>query len=60
MHCCNIFGSLVHHHHPVPPHALAGYSKFAKHHFAAEGLYPPGTSTWLMFGAEVRINLLAF
>ena len=42
------------------PAAHAGYSKFATHHFAAEGLYPPGTSTWLMFGAEVRINLLAF
>ena len=31
----------------------AGYSKFAKHHHAAEGLYPAGASTWLMFGAEV-------
>lgn len=30
----------------------AGYSKFARRHYAAEGLYPAGTSTWLMFGAE--------
>ncbi|PRW56467.1 S-adenosyl-L-methionine dependent tRNA rRNA methyltransferase [Chlorella sorokiniana] len=34
------------------PKQLVGYSKFAKHHYAAEGLYPPGTSTWLMLGAE--------
>jgi hypothetical protein len=31
---------------------LTGYSKFAQHHYAAEGLYPGGTATWLMFGAE--------
>ncbi|KAI3429592.1 hypothetical protein D9Q98_005678 [Chlorella vulgaris] len=34
------------------PKQLVGYSKFAQHHYAAEGLYPGGTATWLMFGAE--------
>ncbi|KAL4447436.1 hypothetical protein ABPG75_004655 [Micractinium tetrahymenae] len=34
------------------PKQLVGYSKFARRHYAAEGLYPAGTSTWLMFGAE--------
>ncbi|KAL4427469.1 hypothetical protein ABPG77_000758 [Micractinium sp. CCAP 211/92] len=34
------------------PKQLVGYSKFARRHYASEGLYPAGTSTWLMFGAE--------
>jgi tRNA(Leu) C34 or U34 (ribose-2'-O)-methylase TrmL len=29
-----------------------GYTKFASQHYAAEGLYPRNSSTWLMFGAE--------
>lgn len=39
---------------PAPgwPLTHAGYSKFARRHYASEGLYPAGTSTWLMFGAE--------
>lgn len=36
---------------PNPP-SPAGYSKFAKQHYAADGLYPRGTNTWLLFGAE--------
>lgn len=34
------------------PKQLIGYSKFAGRHYASEGLYPRGTATWLMFGAE--------
>lgn len=33
------------------PKRMVGYSKFAKVHFAQEGLYGPGT--WLLFGSEV-------
>jgi hypothetical protein len=34
------------------PKQLVGYSKFARQHYASDGLYPRGTATWLMFGAE--------
>lgn len=33
------------------PKRLIGYSKFARTHYAKEGLYGPGT--WLLFGSEV-------
>lgn len=32
--------------------SCAGYTKLATQHYAAEGLYPPGSSTWIMLGAE--------
>lgn len=34
------------------PKKLVAFSKLGKRHYAEDGLYQKGTSTWLMFGAE--------